>query len=272
MTYVNRTRAVDNKTVGLAPLLQTGSQESAVSRAVAVSYGLTTGDRANQAVPPDGLTGLALVDGRLWWLGPQTRIWRPARGGVEVVGIRIALQWGHTVLGESLHAHRDARVPVDELWPSDPALDALSGPLGEAPLSRLMRVLGHRVFQKTADPFAENTAALVRTGKFTVADLANRSELSVRQFHRRCLISFGLPPSTLLRINRLHQAAAHVRHDGPPGLAGLAVSTGYFDQAHLCREVRQLVGDRASKAFAVASNVRFVQYPRRKPAIPSSEP
>lgn len=177
MTYVNGTRAVDNEKVGLAPLLQMSQQESGASRAAAVSYGLMTGSRTNQAVPPDG----------------------------------------------ALH---------------------------------------HRIFGKTVDPFTENTAALIRTGELTVADPAHRSELSVRQFHRRCLTSFGLAPSTLLRINRLHQAAASVRRDGNTGLSGLAVSTGYFDQAHLCREVRQLVGDPVSKAFAVASNVRFVQYPR----------
>ncbi|MFJ7749230.1 hypothetical protein ACIQXM_04670 [Arthrobacter sp. NPDC097144] len=82
---------------------------------------------------------------------------------MEVVGIRIALQWGHAVLGESLHAYRDARIPVDELWPPDPALDALSGPLDEVPLNKLKRALNHRVFQKTLDPFAENTAVLIRT-------------------------------------------------------------------------------------------------------------
>lgn len=262
MTYVNETRAVDNEKVGLVPLLQMSQQESGASGAAAVSYGLMTGSRTNQAVPPDGLTGLVFVHGRLWWLGPQTRPWRPELSGVEVIGMRIALQWGHTVLGESLHAYRDARIPVDELWPSDPALEALSDPLDEVPLNRLMRALHHRIFGKTVDPFTENTAALIRTGELTVADLAHRSELSVRQFHRRCLTSFGLAPSTLLRINRLHQAAARVRRDGNTGLSGLAVSTGYFDQAHLCREVRQLVGDPVSKAFAVASNVRFVQYPR----------
>lgn len=261
MSYVDRTLAVDGKTVRLTPLLrQMGSQDSAASRAVAVSYGLTTSGGANQAVPPDGLTGLVLVDGRLWWLGPQTRPWRPEHGGVEIVGIRIALKWGHAVLGESLHGYQDARVPVNELWPLDPALDVSAGPLVETPLNRLMRVIEHRVSGKTIDPFAENAAAWLRTGEPTVADLANRAELSIRQFHRRCLTSFGLPPSKLLRINRLHQAAARLRRGGHAGLADVAVSSGYFDQAHFCREIDQLVGERASKAFAVASNVRFVQY------------
>jgi hypothetical protein len=165
VSYVDGTLAVDGKTVRLTPLLrQMGSQDSAASRAVAVSYGLTTSGSANQAVPPDGLTGLVLVDGRLWWLGPQTRPWRPEHGGVEIVGIRIALKWGHAVLGESLHGYQDARVPVNELWPLDPALDVSAGPLVETPLNRLMRVIEHRVSGKTIDPFAENAAAWLRTG------------------------------------------------------------------------------------------------------------
>lgn len=260
--FVDGTRAVDNETIGRVPLLRLSLQEPAVAGVVAASYGLTTSDRLVQAVPPDGLTGLILVDGRLWWLGPQTRPWQPERGGVDVVGVRISLQWGHCVLGEPLHAYQDARIPVDELWPAGSASDVPSNPLAGTPLNRLMRVLSHRVSQEKVDPFTEKMAGLIRAGESTVASLANRLELSVRQFHRRSLISFGLPPSTLLQITRLHEAAAQVRRNGHPGLAGLAVSTGYFDQAHLSRETRRLVGERASKAFAVASNVRFVQYPR----------
>lgn len=259
---VDGTRAIGNGTIGCVPLLQMSLQESALAGVVAAIYELTTSDRVIQAVPPDGLTGLILVDGRLWWFGPQTRPWQPKRSGVDVVGVRIALQWGHAVLGKPLHAYRDSRVPVDELWPSGSAFDVPSNPLDGTPLNRLIRVLNHLASQKTADPFTERMAGLVSTGEYTVADLADRLELSVRQLHRRSLTSFGLPPSTLLRINRLHQAAARVRRNGHPGLADLAVSAGYFDQAHLSRETRRLVGERPSKAFAVASNVRFIQYLR----------
>lgn len=258
---VDGDRVVDRESIDLVPLHPMASQFPAAAGVVAANYGLTTDDHANQAVPPDGLTGLVLVDGRVWWLGPQTRPWRPERGDVDVVGIRIALQWGHAVLGEPLHVRRNARIPVDELWPSGSIRDVLLSALDGPPLSRLMNVLEYRVSQKTVDPFAEKMAGLIRAGKPTVGDLADQLELSVRQLHRRCLSSFGLPPSTLLRIHRLHQVARRMRCDGPTGLADLAVNAGYFDQAHLNRDTRQLVGERASKAFAVASNVRFVQYP-----------
>ena len=265
-------RAVDNEMIGRVPLLHRSLQEPAFAGLVAASYGLTTNHLLDQAVPPDGLTGLVSVDGRLWWMGPQTRPWRPKRSDVDVVGVRIALQWGHAVLGKPLHAYRDARVPIDELWPSGPGRDARSALEAQTPLTRLMHVLNHRVSQKTDDPFAEKMVGLLSAGESTVANLAISLELSVRQLHRRCLTSFGLPPSTLLRINRLHQAAARVRRDGHPGLAELAIDTGYFDQAHLNRETRQLVGKQASKAFVSASNVRFVQYPRGKPALAFPQP
>lgn len=69
---VDGTRAIDNETIRRVPLLQMSVQKPALAGVVAASYELTTSDRVIQAVPPDGLTGLILVDGRLWWLGPQT--------------------------------------------------------------------------------------------------------------------------------------------------------------------------------------------------------
>ncbi|WP_407636051.1 helix-turn-helix domain-containing protein [Paeniglutamicibacter gangotriensis] len=88
-------------------------------------------------------------------------------------------------------------------------------------------------------------------------------ELSVRQLHGRCLTCFGLPSSILIRISRLHRAAAKVPRLGNLDLSNLAVATGYFDQSHLTRVSRQLAGEPPTRAFAVASIVRFVQNPQR---------
>lgn len=234
---------------------------------VEACYSLTTGNRSGPAVPPDGLTGLVLIEGRIWWLGPQSRPWRPERSGVEVVGVRIAMQWGQALAGEPLNKYLDARVPVDELpgWPTQSGIEPRLLP--GTPADQLTAVVNDRASHVASDPWIPKAAGRIRTGEHSVAELADMSGFSVRQLHRRCLTYFGLPPSTPMRISRLHRTAAKVPRLGNLDLSNLAVATGYFDQAHLNRETLQLGGEHPTKAFVVASNVRFVQYPRRNRSV-----
>jgi AraC-like DNA-binding protein len=81
--------------------------------------------------------------------------------------------------------------------------------------------------------------ALTRAG-LPVAAIAERIGISPRQLHRRCLPVFGYGPARLARITRLGAAITRMRAGA--ALAEVAAQCGYADQAHLCREVRALVG------------------------------
>ncbi|CAM5397850.1 helix-turn-helix transcriptional regulator [Streptomyces violaceorubidus] len=73
-----------------------------------------------------------------------------------------------------------------------------------------------------------------------VAATADELGLGARQLHRRSLAAFGYGPKTLARILRLRRALALARTGVP--FAETAARTGYADQAHLSREVRDLAG------------------------------
>ena len=74
----------------------------------------------------------------------------------------------------------------------------------------------------------------------SVARTAELVGLGERQLHRRCQDAFGYGPKTLARILRLGRALDLARSGVPA--ATVAASTGYADQAHLSREVRDLAG------------------------------
>lgn len=222
-------------------------------------YSLTTTNEQGLLVPPDGLTGLVLIDEQMWWLGPQTRPWRSERTGLEVYGLRIGLAWGQFIAGKPLDKLRDARLPIEELWGCAEATSATSL-FAQLPIERLKTLLTTRAAGGSVDPLIAKVAGLVRAGEHSVAEIADLSELSPRQLHRRCLTHFGLPPSALMRIFRLRRAAAESATCRNLGLAELAVANGYFDQSHLNRDTRELSGQRPGAAFERASNVRFVQY------------
>jgi AraC-like DNA-binding protein len=72
--------------------------------------------------------------------------------------------------------------------------------------------------------------------------LADQSALSTRQFRRHSLRLTGLSPKHLARILRLRLALQ--LHEGHPKWAWtrIAQDAGYFDQAHLIRDHRDLTG------------------------------
>jgi AraC-like DNA-binding protein len=69
---------------------------------------------------------------------------------------------------------------------------------------------------------------------------ADASAARERELQRACWRWVGLSPKAFLRIERVWAAREAIRNGGP--LAMIAADFGYADQAHLTREVRQLLG------------------------------
>jgi AraC-like DNA-binding protein len=87
-------------------------------------------------------------------------------------------------------------------------------------------------------------AALGRSNgtALNIPALARRLGLSERTLRRRCETAFGYGPKTLARILRFQRFLRLLRHSDKPRLAALAAASGFADQAHLTREVRDLSG------------------------------
>jgi len=52
----------------------------------------------------------------------------------------------------------------------------------------------------------------------------------------------GVPPKLLARIVRFDRLVRHVKRGGGGTWADLALELGYYDQAHLARDVKQFAG------------------------------
>ena len=74
-----------------------------------------------------------------------------------------------------------------------------------------------------------------------VDDVAARLGLSARQFERRCLATFGLPPKVIMRRSRFLDMAAAMKGYSAPGEEQLA-ALRYFDMSHRNREFRKFIG------------------------------
>jgi hypothetical protein len=75
----------------------------------------------------------------------------------------------------------------------------------------------------------------------------------LRERFERTLAGAGLSPSWVIRRYRLHEAAAHATAGGDVDWARLAISLGYYDQAHLVRDFTATVGTAPARYAATAS-------------------
>jgi AraC-like DNA-binding protein len=84
---------------------------------------------------------------------------------------------------------------------------------------------------------------LVATGgTVDVATLAREVGWSRRHLSERFRTELGLPPKVLARILRFERARRLLRQPDRPALADVAGACGFYDQAHLNRDFRELAG------------------------------
>jgi transcriptional regulator GlxA family with amidase domain len=76
-----------------------------------------------------------------------------------------------------------------------------------------------------------------------VDDLAARVGLGVRALQRLFAGYVGLSPGWVIRRRRLQEVALRAVGDEPVDWAELAVTLGYYDQAHLVRDFTAAVGE-----------------------------
>jgi AraC-like DNA-binding protein len=109
-------------------------------------------------------------------------------------------------------------------------LDAALAPLAPDPPAAYLDLLGllHRMVDDRSLVRVEQVAAL--------------AAVSVRSLQRLFGTYVGVSPKSVLARYRLQDAAALIDSGTVDDLAGLAVSLGWFDQAHFSRDFRAVVG------------------------------
>ena len=95
-------------------------------------------------------------------------------------------------------------------------------------------------------------------GPIRVAELCALIQRSPGHFSRACKRTFGVTPHAFVIQRRLELAAQYMRETGAC-LSDIALSCGFADQAHLCKQFRQATGQtpaawrRARRTIAVHS-------------------
>jgi AraC-like DNA-binding protein len=210
----------------------------------AVAWTSTAAGDTDVRVLPDGCIDLIWNGDELFVAGPDTQAHvLPHAAGTRLVAVRFAPGFGRRVVGIPASDLTDQRVPIDDLW-AGPEVRQLGELLSSAHdpsavIETIERVALDRSRTNGDGGLVDHVVAMARRGH-GVAEIARVVGLSDRQLQRHCLDAFGYGAKTLAKILRMTRALSLAR-DGH-AFADTAITSGYSDQAHLSRDVKQLTG------------------------------
>ncbi len=202
---------------------------------------------------PDGRTTLVfrvLEAGRkgdVAVAGPRTRAKsKHATGIARVVVVQFKPGWSGSLLGVATHELTDRTVLLDDLWGpagADLCRELLEAPNLSAIVERVGRALALRsrqIFEPASARLARQAVRLLENGEVRVENVATQLGVTARHLRRAFTESIGIGPKEYARTVRLQRAlrSAATSKDW----ARIAAESGYYDQAHLISDFRQLVG------------------------------
>jgi AraC-like DNA-binding protein len=189
-------------------------------------------------------------------VGPNTRAsYKPPKAVPLYARFAFRPGGARTFFGVELHELTDRAVSVDDLWGKratalserlariDGELEGSVRALDEALLDTLVARGGpgspSQMVSRAVDALEAGDAAASDDGQEPIHALAQRLRVSERQLRQVFREEIGISPKRYARIARIRRVIARA---GSTGWARLAVETGFYDQAHLSAEFRELLG------------------------------
>lgn len=220
---------------------------------------------------PDGRTSLVfrvLDNGRrgdVSIVGPHTRMRiKQPRGVVRALIVEFKPGWSTSLLGVAANELTNRFVPLDEIWGHAGA--DLYGSLVEArdvpeQIECVSRAIARRLQRSTESSsarLARRAVRLIEGGEVRVDRVAARLGITARHLRRAFAENVGFGPKEYARSVRLQRALRLAVNSRDWGR--IALEAGYYDQAHLIADFRQLVGvtPGAFVRHARAADVRCV--------------
>ncbi len=207
---------------------------------------------SDPSVPP-----AALTDG--WFMGLWTRrfvLEYPRR--VHLVGVHFK-PWGlSSFAGVPTNELRDRWVPVDALWHR--SVDRIRNQVGDAAsaaatLGVLERELRSRLVEAPARglDLVQHAGGWLEAshGAIPVGALSDAAGVSNNHLAAQFKAHVGVTPKRVARIYRFARLIESVDSLGPVDWSELALTAGYFDQAHFSKEFKDFTGRTPTEYLAL---------------------
>lgn len=212
----------------------------------------TPGERYLIERLPDGRTifvfrRLAHDRGDVSVAGPRTHAYTKDASGMEqAVVFQLKPGWAAALLGVGASQLTDRIVELEDIWGgsartllaellSAGSADAVSARMTEALAARLLRV-----GESASARLARRAVQLLEQGETRVERVAARLGVTARHLRRVFTEAVGIGPKEFARTLRLQRALRQSVTSRDWGR--IARDAGYYDQAHLAGDFRELMG------------------------------
>ena len=202
---------------------------------------------------PDGRTALIFRvlegarDADLTVTGPRTRaLFKTATGMARAVTVRFKPGWSTALFGVRASALTDRYVKLDELWGRhvrDLCSELVAVRSSTEIVGRLSDAFARRSHDRdepASASLARRAVRLLEGDEVRVDRVAARLGVTTRHLRRAFVDSVGVGPKEFARSVRLRRAMHLAETSRDWGR--IATDVGYYDQAHLIGEFRDLVG------------------------------
>ena len=221
-----------------------------MSRWAGLTWNLPDGEAFTQQVLPNPSVQIVVdASGRAEIVGIVTGAFSTTLEGRGFwFGLRMKPCGFHAIVKEPAARFTNRRVPLTAVLPAMNSERLLSlaaradGPALMACLEEELRAQAPRL-DETAARLESLIGEMESDSQMMTVDQAARSfATSSRTLQRLFHEYVGVSPKWLLRRLRLKEAAARLEHGEAANIADLAQRLGYYDQAHLSRDFRALIG------------------------------
>lgn len=175
--------------------------------------------------------------------------------GGRMLGLRLRPGRARTIVGTEIDSLTDTILPFEDVWGRDAreieeqlfeCKDSMEG------IGILGRALQHRVKRRSSGQQIVDIAiemASKADGAVRVQELCDRVGVGRRRLLRHFRREVGLSPKRYCRILRFHALLKRAQEPDRGSWADLAAELGFFDQAHLISELRDLTGENPTALF-----------------------
>ena len=174
-------------------------------------------------------------------------MFKNAPGVVRSVVLPFKPGWSAPLLGVAANALTDQIVSLEDLWGlaggdlCGEFLAARSLPDALDRLAHAFAARTHRTFEPASARLARHAVRLLEGDEVRVKSVAERLGVTARHLRRAFTESVGIGPKEFARTVRL-QRAVRTATATSNDWAQIAADAGYYDQAHLIADFRELVG------------------------------
>jgi AraC-like DNA-binding protein len=142
----------------------------------------------------------------------------------------------------------DRILPLHSIWPIDD-VETLTASLAAVPMPAAVAMLKDALIERRGDGiaqehFAHQATQLMRTagGRVSITELADRFQMSRQKFAREFIDATGFTPKVYARLTRFQSLLRRLLTSDVSEWASISSDAGFYDQAHMINEFRDLAG------------------------------